>query len=195
MKKLFLIALLAPAIALATPDTPEARRVAVGQYFKVQPMSEMMNDMQDRMMQGMPPQMRASMQAQKLSPSDIQMIEAAATDSMVKHFTIGEIEAMTAFYSSPEGRSVMKKMPDYMADLMPAIQTKMMAKMMPQQGGMGYGAGGMPQGGQYGQGGGMPQGNYPQGNYPQGNYPQGNYPQGNYPQGNFQQGYNPQMPQ
>ena len=189
MKKLLLLALLAPSIAFATPDTPEARRIAVGQYFKVQPMSEMMNDMQERMMQGVPPQMRANMQSSKLSASDIQMIESAATDSMVKHFTIGEIEAMTAFYSSPEGRSVMKKMPDYMADLMPAIQTKMMAKMMPQQGGgMGYG-GGMPQGGQYGQGGGMPQGNYPQGNYPQGNYPQGNSPQGNYPQN-----YNQQMP-
>jgi len=188
MKTLLFLVLLLPATAIATPDTPEARRVAVGQYFKVQPMNEMMNDMQERMMQGMPPQMRASMQSSKLSPSDIQMIEAAATDSMVKHFTIGEIEALTAFYSSPEGRSVMKKMPDYMADLMPAIQSKMMAKMMPQngvQGGMGYG-GGMPQGGQYGQGGGMPQGNYQN--------PQGNYPQGNYPQGNYPQNYNQQMP-
>ena len=183
MKKLLLVALLIPTFALATPDTPEARRVAVGQYFKVQPMSDMMNDMQERMMQGVPPQMRASMQQSRLSASDIQMIESAATDSMVRHFTIGEIEALTAFYSSPEGRSVMKKMPDYMADLMPTIQTKMMAKMMPQGmpqqgGGMGYG-GGMPQGGAYGQGGAMPQGNYPQGNYPQGNYPQGN---NNYPQ-------------
>lgn len=185
MKKFLLLALFVPTFAMATPDTPEARRAAVGQYFKVQPMSEMMNDMQDRMLQTVPPQMRAQMQQSRLNASDIQMIEAAATESMVRHFSIAEIEALTTFYSSPEGRSVMKKMPDYMADLMPEIQSKMMAKMMPQgmpqggQGGMGYGNGMPPQGGMYGQGG-MPQQGMPQG-MPQG-YPQQGYPQGNYGQ-------------
>jgi uncharacterized protein len=51
-------------------------------------------------------------------------------DSMVpvyqKHFTKGDLEALTAFYSSPTGQKVLREMPAVMADsmntMMPIIQ-------------------------------------------------------------------------
>jgi hypothetical protein len=44
---------------------------------------------------------------------------------MVRHFTVRELNALTDFYGSPEGRSAMKKFGAYMADVMPAIQQEM----------------------------------------------------------------------
>ena len=39
----------------------------------------------------------------------------------MKHFTVNELKAMTAFYSTPEGKSIRPKLGVYMADIMPQI--------------------------------------------------------------------------
>jgi hypothetical protein len=53
---------------------------------------------------------------------DIPALEKAATEAMVKHFTVREINALADFHGSPEGRSVMKMFGAYMAEVMPATQ-------------------------------------------------------------------------
>ena len=40
---------------------------------------------------------------------------------MAENFTLAELTALRDFYASPEGRSVMTKMPAYMAEVMPRI--------------------------------------------------------------------------
>lgn len=52
-------------------------------------------------------------------------IEKITLDAIVKHFTVKEINALTAFYGSPEGRSISRKFTAYMADVMPAIQQEL----------------------------------------------------------------------
>jgi len=46
-------------------------------------------------------------------------------DSMVKTFTLPELKMLGDFYGSPTGQSITKKMPTYMADVMPAIQDQL----------------------------------------------------------------------
>ena len=52
-------------------------------------------------------------------------VERAMLDSLVAHFTVAELDALTAFYASEHGKAAMAKMNDYMADLMPALQGEM----------------------------------------------------------------------
>lgn len=49
-------------------------------------------------------------------------IERISIKSMVKTFTVREINAMAAFYGTPEGQSIQKKMGTYMAEVMPELQ-------------------------------------------------------------------------
>ena len=41
---------------------------------------------------------------------------------MAQRFSTRELNALTHFYGSPEGKSIVKKMPEFMADLMPILQ-------------------------------------------------------------------------
>jgi uncharacterized protein len=52
-------------------------------------------------------------------------IERITLDAIVKHFTVREINALAAFYGSPEGRSISRKFTAYMADVMPSIQKEL----------------------------------------------------------------------
>ena len=50
-------------------------------------------------------------------------------EGLVKNFTVGELNAMTAFYGSPEGQSASKKFGPYMAGIMPQIQQEVKKAM------------------------------------------------------------------
>ena len=52
-------------------------------------------------------------------------LENITLEALVKHFTVKEIDALAAFYGSPEGRSITKKFGAYLADVMPAIQEEL----------------------------------------------------------------------
>ena len=45
---------------------------------------------------------------------------------MQKHFTLKEVNYMVATSLSPEGKSVIKKTGDYMADIMPVMQAEIL---------------------------------------------------------------------
>ena len=53
------------------------------------------------------------------------VLEAATRASLVRHFTVDELNAMAEFYSSPHGARAMRKFGAYMADVMPAVQEEM----------------------------------------------------------------------
>ena len=50
------------------------------------------------------------------------LLEEATRASLIRHFTVDELNAMAEFYSSPHGASAMRKFGAYMADVMPAVQ-------------------------------------------------------------------------
>ena len=50
-------------------------------------------------------------------------------EGLVKNFTVGELNAMTAFYGSPEGKSASKKFGPYMMGVMPQIQQEVKKAM------------------------------------------------------------------
>jgi hypothetical protein len=124
---LFLLPLLIPAqqpdIAIDTPDT---RLIAAKKYAALNSLKDILGDMAD-----------AIANAQHLSEDDHKklleqlnasvrsgVIEEAITQALVKHFTTQELNALAEFYSSPAGKSAMKKFGPYMADILPVIQSE-----------------------------------------------------------------------
>lgn len=122
----FLLAIAISNLAAAGADTPETRRKEAERYLQATPPKELFADMADKMAANFPPDQRARFKTMMTSDLDIPALTKAMTDSMVKHFTTEELKALADFYGSPIGKSAMKKFGDYMADVMPAIQSEMM---------------------------------------------------------------------
>ena len=59
----------------------------------------------------------AKLMAERMSAD----LPALTADLMANHFTVGEIEALTTFYSTPDGRSIVGKMGSYNADVLQAV--------------------------------------------------------------------------
>jgi hypothetical protein len=130
MKKLLLIVLLLSmgspyALAADKPDTPKNRQAAAERYFAVAPMDSMMKDTIEKTAENLPIEQRKAFIEFMTKHVRINVLELAAVSSMVRHFTVRELNALADFYGSPEGRSAMKKFGAYMADVMPVIQQEM----------------------------------------------------------------------
>lgn len=54
---------------------------------------------------------------------------AKQVEVMADQFTLDELTALNVFYKTPEGRAVMKKMPDVLAALQPEIISMVQTKM------------------------------------------------------------------
>jgi hypothetical protein len=122
-----MLALALPAAAAAqSPDTPEARREAVRRHLAAVPIEGMLDDMINTLAGQVPEARRpefVDLMKKMIAPDTVR---AMTLDAMPRHFTVAEIDAMTAFYGSPEGRSIMKKFGPYMGDLMPRIQAEVL---------------------------------------------------------------------
>ncbi len=105
----------------ASAAGPTDVNAAADAYLAAYPVSDLMGDMTDAIAETVPPAQRAQFE-NALGRVNTDTLEAAMRRSLVRNFTAAEMNALTALYSSPEGRSVMSKMPAYTADVMPAIQ-------------------------------------------------------------------------
>src|SRR5262245_41120055 len=118
-----MLALVLPAAGAAqSPDTPEARRQAVRRHLAAVPIQRMLDDMINSLAGQIPEARRpefVDLMRKMVVPDTLR---AMTLETMPRHFTVAEIEAMTAFYGSPEGKSIMKKFGPYMGELMPRIQ-------------------------------------------------------------------------
>jgi hypothetical protein len=108
----------------AMVDTPENRRHAAEEYLRVVPPADLMKDTAAKVGETIPDSVRQSVVRAMTEDIDVERLKDAMVNSMVKHFTVGEINALTAFYGSAEGKSVMKKFGLYMADVMPVVQAE-----------------------------------------------------------------------
>lgn len=140
MKKLIIAALLAalsPALwssaALAIEDTPENRAAQVDHYLTVVPPESLFNDVTEKVAKTMPPDQRAAFVAMLTKHLDLARFNDAMRAALIKWFTADEMAAMSEFYGSPAGKSIMKKMGDYMAELMPTMQQELAKAMQATQ--------------------------------------------------------------
>ena len=121
-----LLALTGSAFASdALSDTPENRAKVVDEYLKVIPVKDLLDDMTEKLAATVPENNREAFKSMLTKHFDLNALVTAEKQSLVKIFTVGELKAMIAYQSAPEGKSSMKKMGAYMADLMPTVQAEL----------------------------------------------------------------------
>ncbi len=113
----------------AAADTPANRLAAADRYLKAVPPIEMIKETVDQLAARLPEDRREEFRAVLAEVFHSEHIEEITRKAIVKHFTVKEIDALAAFYGSPEGRSISKKFNAYMADVMPVIQEELAAAM------------------------------------------------------------------
>ncbi|MCC9624631.1 DUF2059 domain-containing protein [Thalassospira sp. MA62] len=102
-------------------DTSEARLEAAERYAKIFNLPQMMNETVGQIALTVPENKRQEFIQFMSQALDMQKLETLI--SMTEHFTTNELNALADFYGSPEGVSIVKKMPVYMASTMPRIQS------------------------------------------------------------------------
>lgn len=107
--------------AASLPDSKENRQAAAKKYLQVVTPQELLQDLSTRVMPTLPEKKRAMFKEVMDSKNLQDYTYRVALDTLVKHFTAGELQAMTTFYSSPEGKAIRPKIGAYMAELMPQI--------------------------------------------------------------------------
>jgi hypothetical protein len=107
-------------------DTTAARRAAAQRYVSTIPSESVFDEMVTTLAQQVPANRREEFVGlmRKLVPIDA--MQTVTIETMSRHFTVDEIEAMTRFQSSPEGRAIMGKLGGYMGELMPQIQREVL---------------------------------------------------------------------
>lgn len=124
-------ALLASAVPTHAADTKDDRIAATRAYLKAVPPENMAKDLTTEILKTVPPEQQA-MAAETLKKAlNPKFLESVTLTAMPKHFTTDEIKALTKFYTSAEGASIMKKFGAYMADIMPAVQSRIMSTLAP----------------------------------------------------------------
>ncbi|MCL2760741.1 MAG: DUF2059 domain-containing protein [Desulfuromonadales bacterium] len=110
------------AVPISAPDSPALREAAVDRYFQAIPIQTMLDDILGNITNIVPEGERKQVMdlIQKVLNKD--MLEKIARKGMVKTFTAEEIDSMTKFYSSPTGRSILKKTGVYMQEIMPELE-------------------------------------------------------------------------
>jgi hypothetical protein len=121
------LALAVSSVAVAqSSDSVAARRAAAQRYVSTIPSESVFDEMVTTLSQQVPSNRREEFVAlmRKLVPVDA--MQAVTIETMSRHFTVNEIEAMTRFQSSPEGKAIMGKLGGYMGELMPQIQREVL---------------------------------------------------------------------
>ena len=108
--------------AKSLPDNPENRTVLAKQYLEIMKPKDMLQSVAGRIVPRLPEKDRKPFTDIMNSPSIEESAYRITLDGLVKHFTVGELNAMLAFYGSPDGQSASKKYGSYLAEIMPQIQ-------------------------------------------------------------------------
>lgn len=119
----------APAVA----DNEQNRQAAAKQYLEAVPPRDLLSQMSEKVVK-MLPEKSQKVFLEVMNSKDIQdATYRISLNGLVKHFTANELTAMTRFYGSPEGKSISKKFPAYMAEAMPEINKEVVAALQKAQ--------------------------------------------------------------
>ena len=126
----FLVAVVSHG-AMAQTDPGYAKRLeAAKAYAQTMSSRQLVGDMLNEMVKN--PQIgltQTDVDSMK-SSFDFDAMDKRIQEGLAKHFTEQELVDLGKFYASPTGQSVLKKMPAYMADVMPFIQQQVMTAVM-----------------------------------------------------------------
>jgi hypothetical protein len=86
------------------------------------PIAQMLEETLQQMALSVPEDRRGSFVEQMRQVVSVERLRAAALDKMAEIFSTEELDALTAFYGSRLGQSIVVKFPLYMAEVLPAIQ-------------------------------------------------------------------------
>ena len=115
------------------PDNPENRTAAAERYLKAMPPTDMLQGLATRVAPNLPEKDRAAFVEVMKSPDLEKAASRITMEGLVKNFTVGELNAMTAFYGAPDGQSASKKFGPYMMGIMPQIQQEVKKAMEEKQ--------------------------------------------------------------
>ncbi len=110
--------------AKSVPDTPENRTAAAKRYLEIMKPKDMLDGVAKRVSPTLPQNDLDVFTKVMNSPELEQATRNIMLTALVKDFTVGELNAMVAFYGSPEGQSAYKKFVPYMEEIMPQIKTE-----------------------------------------------------------------------
>ena len=110
----------------ALEDTTENRRIEAERYIVASDTKQMLSSMADGLAMNMKPEDRDGFRQMMTKFVNIDVINNASLESMVKHFTTDELSALADFYDLPVAKTAMLKMGVYMAEIMPVIQAEML---------------------------------------------------------------------
>ncbi len=110
------------SFASEIPDTPANRKIAAERYMTVVSMENMMSDVITQSAKNIPEQQRSRFINLMTQYVRLDVLKRQALSSMIKHFSVKELNALADFYGSPEGQSAVKKLGVFMADVTPLIQ-------------------------------------------------------------------------
>jgi hypothetical protein len=117
-----------PVAAPAT-DSEENRQAAAKQYLEVAPPQELLMEMSARVVKMLPEKSQKSFLEVMKSKNLQEATYNITLKALVKNFTTAELKALTAFYGSPEGKSIHKKFGEYMGDVMPQVNKEVIAAL------------------------------------------------------------------
>lgn len=108
------------------PDTRGNRLVAAERYLQAAPPKDIIYSVIVEAAKNLPEDIRMAYIDLVTKHIRIEVLERAMVASMVQHFTVVELNALSDFYGSPAGRSAIKKFTAYTAEIMPIMQQVML---------------------------------------------------------------------
>jgi hypothetical protein len=115
--------------AAPVADSEENRMAAAKQYLEAAPPQELLTEMSDKVVKMLPEKSQKSFLEVMRGKSLQEATYNITLKALVKQFTVPELKAMSAFYGSPEGKSIRKKYGDYMADVMPQVNKEVITAL------------------------------------------------------------------
>lgn len=106
-------------------DTSSERMESARRYLQVQPLEPLIRQGTKDFATQLPPEKRLAFETYMTDLLNLKELEHMTQTLLAEHFTTQEIDAMTRFYASPEGRSITRKMPAYMVDCMGQVASYM----------------------------------------------------------------------
>ena len=121
----FSVLLAVAAAAAIIEDSPDTRLAAAEKYLAVADFPKLMDESIRAALQSAPEDKKEELFALAKRHIDYERVTKLALAAMVKNFTTQELNALAAFYGSPEGKSALAKFPAYLGDVMPVLQVEL----------------------------------------------------------------------
>ena len=106
-------------------DTKANRSREAARYLKALPPAEFVGDMIFNMAQNLPASQRKEFIDKMTQNFDFDAVRKVTMESLVRHLTAEELAALADLYSSPVGKSAMKKITVCMGEMSPHVELEL----------------------------------------------------------------------